>query len=200
MNNKNNNFHTKSGEKEHQAGMKIPNQLVTAGGEIIFISDEMMDHLQAHPDVIEFLNEAASRLDIKDKTGHFEEGVNMGRIIGISGLVQTETISLNQKTYFANRISRDFPCRIDPESKGNACDNITIAIKFDEKSKTYNLLTAYIGFPCPDLPYDVPDRNGDDYRKSLDFWCQHALTYDENVMGLIFESTWEEVLKESKVN
>lgn len=173
---------------------KLPKYFVTACAKKIFINSETKRHLQAHNDVEEFLEEAISKVKIPNGALYLENAVNLGRIIGISSLVETNSIQLNEKTLFAKRAGRDWPSRIACDSKGVPCDSVTLETKFNKQSNQYELSTAYIGFPCPDEPVHSSDKTSNAFKKSLNFWCRHALVYDPSTMGKYFESTWESVL------
>lgn len=174
--------------------IKLPGQFTTACGKKIFITSETKKHLQAHSDVEEFLEEAILKIKIPDNVPYLEKAVDLGRTIGISTLVETNSIQPNRKTLFATRAGRNWPSRIACDLKGKSCNSVTLEIKFDKQANRYELSTAYIGFPCPDEPIHFSDRTSKEFKKSLDFWCRHALVYDPSTMGKYFESTWENVL------
>lgn len=185
-------------EKRHwrfKKGPQIPNNLITADGETVYLSRETKNHLLAHPDVLEFLKEAAGKIRMSEQGGIFEISVNLGRVIGISSLIGTAPISSGQKTFFAERFGRKYPSRVILNGKGEPCDYITFQIKFNERENKYFLMTAYVGHPCPDEPFYLSDKASSAFKEALVFWSRHALVYNANTMGQYFESTWEEVLK-----
>jgi len=99
-----------------------------------------------------------------------------------------------KENFFSHRIGREFPIPVALQSKGAASDSVTLHIKKDEESGEYFLRTAYIGFPCPNIPYNIEEKKGSAYQEPIDFWSRHALVYDKAIMGPVFESSWNEVL------
>jgi len=179
--------------------MNTKNKIRTACGKDIHITEHARKHLSAHPDVLEFLEEAISKVVIPEGATNFEEAINLGRIVGESKLIETEKISPDQKTTFALRLERKYPSRVAVGEKGIPCDSVTIEIKFDETKKEYYLSTAYIGYPCPYEPAYIEDKTSEDFKKALDFWSSHALVFDPKIMGPTFEASWEEMLIAPKV-
>lgn len=183
-------------EKKIESDVESEQKYNSACGKEIFVTAETIQHLKAHPDVVEFLEEAISKTNIPEGVARFEEAINLGREIGISSLIETKPILPDEETDFAIRVEREFPVRISLEGEGKVCDLVTMKIVFDEKTKKYNLITAYIGPNTPSNPY-YADRTSDEYRKSLDFWCNHALAYDPKIMGKPFKSSWNFILKKT---
>ncbi|KKT72308.1 MAG: hypothetical protein UW66_C0006G0004 [Candidatus Moranbacteria bacterium GW2011_GWF1_44_4] len=175
--------------------MEIKDEIITANGKTISIPEDTKKHLSAHPDVLEFLEEAISKTVVPEKAKYFEGAINLGRIIGESKLIETEKIMPNEKTTFAFRLERKYPSRVIKNEKGMLCDSVTIEIKFDNVKKEYYLSTAYVGFPCPYEPFYISDETSDEFKQALDFWCKHALVYDSVIMDSAFEASWDEVLK-----
>lgn len=179
-------------------------QFQTADGHAIFISEERANHLAAHPDVLEFLPEAISKIVIGDATGRLKKEVGMGRIVGTAGLVDTPDITLTSETYFAFRTHRKFPSHISMEGKGKASDTITVSVDFDESTKKWMLITAYIGYFAPSEPlyfFDPTSFHYEDssqFKESLHFWMTHALLYDPLVTGTPYISTWEKEIEKVK--
>ena len=169
------------------------NKFLTADGKEIVFTQEKRKHLQAHPDVLEFIEEAISKVRIPDGLSRFEEAISLKRTIGMTLLVQTKPINPDDETDFALRVEREWPVRVFLESEGEPCDSVTIEIIFYQKSKKYFLNTAYIGFPCPDSPYHISDKTGDAYKEALQFWCSHALAYDPKIMGKPFKASWKSI-------
>jgi len=174
--------------------MNIKGKFKTACGKDIYLREERKKHFLSHPDVLDFVDEAISKIVIPNSATYFEEAINMGRTIGEAKLIEVEKISPAQKTTFALRLERKFPSRVAVNGKGIPCDCVTVEIKFDELKNEYYLSTAYIGFPCPDEPFNIKDKTSDDFEKAIDFWCSHALIFDPKIMGPVFEASWNEVL------
>jgi hypothetical protein len=173
-------------------------KFISANGKEIYLNDERRRHLNAHPGVINFLEEAISKINIPEYAMYFQEAINLGRIIGISRLVKADKIYPDDEADFALRVNREWPVRVSLVSKGESCDSVTLEIKFDEQSKKYFLNTAYIGFPCPDSPYHISDKTSEKYKEALEFWCRHALAYDQKIMGKPFKASWSSILVRSK--
>jgi hypothetical protein len=149
--------------------MENKKQLKTACGKIIEETSETRDHLLAHPDVWKFLEEAVSRVSIPEGALRIEEVVDFGKVIGISKLVKTKPVRLDEKISFAKRINRDWPSRVTKDSEGEPCDSVTVEIRLGGKKKEYFLSTAYIGYPCPDEPFCFLDQESEKFRESIDF-------------------------------
>lgn len=174
--------------------MNIKDKFKTACGKDIYLREERKKHFLAHPDVLDFMNEAISKIVIPDNATYFEEAINLGRTIGEAKLIEVEKIAPEQKTTFALRLERKFPSRVAMGAKGIPCDCVTVEIKFDDLKKEYYLSTAYIGYPCPDEPSHIKDKTSDDFKKALDFWLNHALVFNPKIMGSVFKASWNEVL------
>jgi hypothetical protein len=168
-------------------------KLISADGKEIFITQETRKHLLAHPDVLEYLEEAVSKVKIPAGTIRFKEAISLGREIGVSSLVETKPIHPDEETDFAMRIEREYPVRVSLEGQGITSDEVTLKIILNERSQKYFLITAYIGPNTPSNPY-YADRTSDEFEKSLDFWCRHALTHDPKIMKKSFKASWNSVL------
>jgi hypothetical protein len=173
-------------------------KFLSANGKEIFVTEETKRHLSAHPDVVEFFEEAISKANIPEGTTRFKETINLGREVGISSLIETKPILPDEETDFAMRIEREYPVRISLNVEGSACDSVTLKIVFDEKSQKYFLITAYIGQNTPSNPY-YTDRATDEYKESLDFWCSHALAYDPKIMEKPFKASWNSILTRARL-
>jgi hypothetical protein len=172
----------------------LPKKIKTSCAKDVFINAQTRRHLLAHPDVLPFLEEAISKISIPAGALRFEKAVSLKKIIGVSMLVKTRAVRLNEKTMFAKRINHQWPTRVAPDTGGSACDSVTVAVKFEKERKRYVLLTAYVGYPCPDEPASIPQVNRKKFKESLDFWRKHALVFNEKTMDPYFESTWKKVL------
>jgi hypothetical protein len=174
--------------------MELPDKLVTSDGKEVFIIPEIKEHLLAHADVVEFLEEAVEKLEMPDGIMWIGVAVSLGRIVGTSNLVKVEEVLPGQKTFFAKRIAHEFPTHVALNREGEQCDSITVEIKYNKNDKRYFLNTAYVGFPCPDEPFYIADKESNEFKESLGFWRRHALVYDEKIMEPVFEAAWEDVL------
>jgi len=172
-------------------------QFNTADKKIIVVDKEAQNHLSAHPDVMDLLGEAISKLIIPDSVSRIEKEINFDRVVGISSLVSVPKVEANQKTYFAFRKARKFPSHVVLKKSGESCSTVTLSIYFNESSKKLTLLTAYIGYICPDEPFYFKDRTSLQYKGALGFWSEHALIYDKNIMDEAFESNWQNELRKT---
>lgn len=177
-------------------------QYKTANGVIVYVDDLTLEKLQAHPDVHELLPEAFSKLEINENLEATKENVNMGRVVGKSGIVDTPDVELNTKTHFAIRTQRKFPSHISNSGKGKPCETVAMSLKkIDDK---WALVTAFIGVSSPSEPFYYFDQDSWMYKDerqfkiSLDFWMKHALVFEEGVTGNVYESTWAEELEKLK--
>lgn len=148
-------------------------------------------HLVSHPDVIKFLPEAISKFNVKEskirEDGVIVAEVNLGRIIGKTGLIKTNAIKMDEETLFSYRHDHSYPTRV-VKGEGEDCDTITLAVK--PENNKWALLTAYLGYICPDEPFYIKDHSSAEFKESLNFWSTHALAYDPAVMQEPFTSTW----------
>jgi hypothetical protein len=169
----------------------------TACGGYILISPKSEDHLKAHPEVTEILPEAIGRIKLPS-SGLLSTEVELGRVIGKKTAVETPLCDLNSKILFAHRIGRDKPTRIAPSgSVGEDTTKIVVLARPNRtESRTYDLLTSWIGLLACKEPWDKTIANHKEFQECLGFWCSNALIHDPAVMGEIFESTWGDVLGE----
>lgn len=172
-------------------------EFITLDQKVISVNKEAEAHLEAHPDVWGLLPEAVSKINISEtKTradGVLEIEIDMGRIVGVSGLVEAPLVEIGGITLFSYRKNHSHPSRIVRQD-GQPCDTITISAILNNDSDEWNLLTAYIGYICPEEPFYVGDQESEKFKVSLKFWSTHALAYDQEIMAEPFESTWEKEL------
>jgi hypothetical protein len=146
---------------------------------------------------MEFLPEAIGRIKLPS-SGFLSTEVELGRVIGKKTAVETPLCDLDSKILFAHRIRRDKPTRIAPSgSVGEDTTKIVVlAHPNRSESRTYDLITSWIGLLAPKEPWDKAISNHEEFQECLGFWCSNALIHDPAVMGEIFESTWRDVLGE----
>ena len=177
--------------------MKSTNKYRTACGGFILISQKAEDHLKAHPEVREIIHEAIGQIKLPS-TGLLSTEVELGRVIGKKTRVDTPLCDLDNKILFARRIGRDKPSRVAPSgSVGEDSTKIVVLARPSRsESRTYDLLTSWIGLLARKEPWDKSITNHEEFQECLGFWCSNALIHDPAVMGDIFESTWRDVLGE----
>lgn len=181
-------------------------RLKTADNTIVEIDEITQTKLSAHPDVIELLPEAISKLTLSAERGMLKTDIEMGRIVGMRTLVETPEIELNTPTHFAYRNERKFPSHISMSKKGSPCSTVAISILKSPESDSWKLITAFVGKSVPSEPFYFFDpesrlyNNESQLKTSLDFWVKHALTVEPGVTGEIYESTWNNELEKIKSN
>ena len=165
------------------------------GGQII-IPQKMVIHLKAHPEIMGILPEVMDNLILPKDGSFLRREVEMGRLVGLSGCVETLPIQKFDETFFAQRTERKKPSRIVIGDLGEETSKVSI-LAFPDRSGSgdYILITTWIGFLAPKEPWDNNIKSEKEFQESLDFWLTHALIYQEEVMGQPFTSSWERILK-----
>jgi hypothetical protein len=172
------------------------NSIRTACGRQIVIPARALAHLEAHPEVAGILPEAANRLVMPPRRGFVEAEVDMGRVVGRSGLVRIPHGSADTPMLFATRVGRPAPSRVVPDD--TPCEEtnkvVIVAQPNRDDDSTYALVTSWIGSLSHKEPWDRNIKTDSERQYCLRFWCSHALIHNPAVMGYIFESTWRDVL------
>lgn len=168
----------------------------TACDGIIIIPRRTEEHLLAHPEIEMILPEAIGRITLPQTSVFFETEVEMNRVIGREGRVQTLPISINDPTLFAQRIARDRPSRVAPKGViGKETTKVALlASPSRQERRVYILATAWTGGLARREPWDPQIRSHDEFQRCMQFWCTNALVWTPDVMGEPFESTWAEIL------
>lgn len=171
----------------------------TACGGRIVVPRSRAEHLRAHPEVIPHLPEAIGRVQLPDGGAFLRVAVEMGRLVGPSGLVETTPIRLDEPALFARRLERDQASRVVVGEVGPEVSTIAVLAFADERDpRTYVLITAFFGDTrAPKEPWDRNIRDQAEKEESISFWLGHALVWDADTMSAPFESTWAEVLVEA---
>lgn len=167
----------------------------TKNGGTIVVPRKAQSHLLAHPDVLVILSEVIGKIILPRDGLFLATEVEMGRIIGQSGCVKTPEIGFNEKAHFALRLERDKPSRVVLDVE--CLDTTKVAIlAFPSRDDIgiYILVTSFVGPLAPKEPWDKSIQLETEFQTCLEFWSSNALVYDPEVMGLILESSWEEVL------
>ena len=160
------------------------------------MTDSVREHLGAHPGILDLIPEIASKVSLPTDGSRLACQISLGRVVGQSSLIDTKKIALSEKTWFAVRKNRMKASRVVPHAVPVETEMVSIvANPVDEN--TYELVTAWFGAFAPKEPWD-PDLADDPsaYEESTHFWCSHALVHDPEVMGELFESTWEKILQQ----
>jgi hypothetical protein len=158
----------------------------------IVVSPKGLDHLQAHPDVLALLPEAAAKVSLPEDGSFLATSVDMGRIVGNTGCVAVPETAWGQEVLFAQRVGRAKASRV-VVGEGTPTNLVTI-LAFKGRDGDYVLVSAWIGQLAEKEPWDGSIQAGtDEEARSRAFWSRHALVHDSNVMSEPFTSSWEEV-------
>jgi hypothetical protein len=163
------------------------------GGTIV-VPHKVEGHLRAHPNMDLLLPEAIARVRLPHDGAFLSAEVEMGRVVGRSGCVQTLPIAMNDRTLFAQRVGRDKPSRVIVGEGEKTTKVVVLAFASREEASTYILVTSWVGSLAPKEPWDLNIRSDEEHQECLRFWCSNALVWDPAVMLEPFESTWEEIL------
>ncbi len=170
----------------------IPEAFATRNGKIV-VPAQTKEHLAAHPEVADLLEEAISKVEI---TGQFLAlEIPMGRVVGKDGVVTTEPVAVGEVCTFASRPGRAKPSRVVVGIDAPDTDKVVV-LAFPDKespSDTAVLITSFLGSLAAKEPWDPNMRSDAEREAALVYWCSHALVHTE-VMGAPFESSWEQVL------
>jgi hypothetical protein len=171
----------------------------TRCGGTIHISPRAKNHLQAHPEVLDLLQSAIKKISLPTIDQNYEGEIDLGRVIGRSGVVNTTLLGLEDQALFACRRNRAMPSRVAPAGKvGEETTKIVVLARASGKGKHYELITSWIGTLAKKEPWDRSITSPEEFRECLAFWSSHALVHDPDVMGPAFESSWSEVLSNSR--
>lgn len=171
------------------------NQHRTACGRTITIPQQAQQHLIAHPNVVKHLHEAIGKIHLPVVRKKIEEEIDVGRLIGRSGVVKTAPLQIGEKALFALRANRKLPSRVANVGEcGEQTSKIVIVARPSLIENQYDLITSWIGVLARKEPWDASIAERREFQECLNFWSTTALVYDPAVMGPVFESTWQDVL------
>ncbi len=166
--------------------------LYTADKQPIFVSKSNLDHLQAHDNVLPFLEEATALIHLPKNDSFYRKSICLGRVIGSNNCVSTDIISPYTPSTFATRTGRQLPTRITINHRPSPCDSVSVIAVCNNKK--WQLITAYIGPLAPREPHDSYFLDHpEELAEALRFWCCHALIYEANWSN-IFVSTWQDII------
>lgn len=175
------------------------NHYRTACNGKINIPQAVKHHLGAHPDVVDHLHAAIGKLHLPIYREKFEREIDMGRLIGRAGVVNTAPIQSGDTALFALRANRRLPSRVANVGElGEKTSRIVVVARPNLVESHYDLITAWIGALAKKEPWDGSIAERREFQECLSFWSSTALVYDRAVMGPVFESSWEEVLAGAK--
>ncbi|GEM_PF-1008714 len=163
------------------------------GGDIV-VTPRTRQHMAAHLDVVPLLAEAIVLIDLPTDGKWLEVEVDLGRVIGRSGCVETAAIGMNDTASFAYREGRAMPSRIVEGVEGPEVTTVVVIAKYVSRGK-YQLVTAWVGALGQREPWNA---GGPDFKDAMTFWQTHALIFDPSNMESPFESTWGTILGRSE--
>lgn len=137
----------------------------------VYICDETLKHMEAHPDVsISHIKEAIQNISLDG--GFFMESIDMGRMVGKDHCLAVSPENW-RKVKMVKRPERK---GLTPMIKAEPQDTslITIGICLDDDG-LWTLFTAFYGVKAPKEPWDV--ESAEEKAESEKFWRCHALCY-----------------------
>jgi hypothetical protein len=176
-------------------GGNLMRKFKTFCGGTIVVPRKAEDHLRAHPNVDLLMPESIARVQLPRNGAFLSAEVEIGRVVGRSGCVQTPPITQSDRVLFAQRIGRDHPSRVIVGEGEKTTKVVVLAFASHEEADTYVLVTSWVGSLAPKEPWDSNIRKDEEYQECLRFWCANALVWDPSVMSETFKSSWEEILR-----
>ena len=175
----------------------------TKCGGAVVVPWGRQQHLRAHPDVLDVLDEAISKIELPTDGESLKTTVDLGRVIGRAGAVETDPIQYDEPAWFAHRIGRDGPSRVVLDTEGPEVSTVAVLASQAKDRGTgeiqpgkYTLVTAWVGSAEAERePWDKGIKTERERQAALRYWCSHALVYDKEVMGEPFQSSWKEILE-----
>lgn len=172
----------------------MTNYETKCGGKIN-VTHQGWSHLQAHPNVLEHLQEAISKIQLPAKPQKIEFEVDLGRIVGRQGIVETAAVDIDASTLFALRTNRKSPSRVAAAGVlGSETTRMVVIAKPSRIQGEYDLITSWVGILAKKEPWDPNITTLSEFNECLKFWSSTALVYQPEVMGPVLESSWEQVL------
>lgn len=138
-------------------------------------------HLKVHADVMEYLEEAMSRINTCGES-FIKLAVQFDYVIGQSTCVQVKS---TDNFRYANRLGRKYPTRFVLNREPEPCSTVVIIMKRTPESENYGyrLLTAYIGGLATKEVHD-PKLEYEEAHEANEFWSKHALIWDETILEM----------------
>jgi len=131
----------------------------TSCGGVILVPAKAETHLQAHPEIQKHLPDAIKRITLPP-SGFMSVEVDMGKVIGRKGLVQTTEVGIDSLALFSRRVDREKPSRVAPLGSVGEEVNTIVILAFPDRvqEKTYILGPVLIQ-RNHDMPYDCRTEN-----------------------------------------
>ena len=170
----------------------------TRCGGIMHITQKAKSHLQAHPEVLSFLQNGIERISLPKDGQKYEGEIDFGRVIGRSGLTRTSPLGVGNQADFTVRKGRTLPSRVVSTNQiGEETTKIVVVARPTFEEKHYELITSWMGPLAKKEPWDPSIKTIEEFRESLKFWTSFALVYKPQVMGPIWTSTCMKILNEN---
>lgn len=147
------------------------------------VFDRPKSHLQGHGMPDEVLREALAKVS---QTTQFEKHIlDMGRVVGKTTCVK---VGPKDQVVLAVRKRRFGPTPMVFGRQPEPCAKVVVILKkaCDDEGEYFILITAFVGEGSEPEPWDrqlVP--GSPDHRRAVEFWQNHALLYDEEVIDYI---------------
>lgn len=164
----------------------------TKCGGRLMLTAKAKEHLVAHPEVGDLLDEVAGLVELPRDGSFLVRAVDLGRLVGRSGCIPADRVGAEGKAKFALRVGRRKPSRVVIGALGPEVNTVVVLAFAGREPGTYALITAYVGALAPKEPWDATP--GIEREQALEFWGKNALVYDPEVMGEQFESTWQDII------
>lgn len=158
----------------------------TKNGVRVVVPRDVLDHLDAHPDVdLGHIAEAIRKIDYSG--GFFKDSIDLSRVIGKSTCVEVDPYDI-QNRFWLYRKNRKGPTPFVFNREARDTSHIVIILR-ELKPNAYQdggcaLITAYYGDLAPMEPWDAQRKHMD--RSYIDecenFWLTHALIFDPDVI------------------
>ncbi|WP_425953098.1 hypothetical protein [Ralstonia pseudosolanacearum] len=133
-------------------------------------------HMDQHRNVLPYLAETISKLQLKDVTEPvFRAAIDFGRIIGTSDCVET---TAEDHIIYAQRVGRPNLTRFVLHRKPEPCSKVVVVLRrLADAQADFGLLTAFIGDIAEREPGDPSLLTNSDRMVSQRFWDWHALVW-----------------------
>lgn len=123
-------------------------------------------HISATPDLLALVKDLIAGLMATRDNIYLDK--DMGRIVGLSDLVETDE---RDEILYAKRLNRDNYTRFVRHRKAVPTTKVTVVLHKDAKGD-YELWSAWIGAAVPQFPGDANET-----AESKPFWRRHALVW-----------------------
>lgn len=172
--------------------MALQSSYRTKCGGALVLPSKTKEHLVAHPEVGDMLEEVAGLIELPRDGSFLAREVDLGRVVGRSGCISAPAVGSEGEATFALRAGRRKPSRVAVGAVGPEVSTMVVLAFAGKEPRTYVAITAYVGALAPKEPWDTAP--GKEREASLAFWSSHALVWDPGVMGQPIVSTWSAII------